>query len=240
MGGVLTACPRGTRATVGVLGDTEGVLGGAVGVLGPPRGSEVRVRVRACACVCTARVLVRLSSLCSFVCGRAGGRARARVRACMRAHVSACVFGFAFPSDCIFRARVCSERVCVLSERACALRRCARPPIARRRRAVSMARPAPRVAAACTRLRSVPPAGSARVGRRCHVDEPHGQRAVGCAIWAHVRGRRRRRHLRHRRLRQHPLPGRVGEHRRRCAAGLCPGVGRWGTQEVLAGVTQGY
>jgi hypothetical protein len=52
--------------------------------------------------------------------------------------------------------------------------------------------------------------------RRRDVDEPYDQRAVGCAIWTHDRGRRRRRRLRHRRQRQHPLPGRVGEHRRRC------------------------
>ncbi len=46
----------------------------------------------------------------------------------------------AIPSDCN-SARVCSERVR-------APRRCARPPIARRRLAVLIARPAPRVAAA--------------------------------------------------------------------------------------------
>jgi hypothetical protein len=53
-------------------------------------------------------------------------------------------------------------------------------------------------------------------GRRCHVDLPYDQRAVGCAMDAHVCDRRRRRYLRHRRLRQHLLPGRVGEYRRRC------------------------
>ncbi len=53
-------------------------------------------------------------------------------------------------------------------------------------------------------------------GRRCDLDEPHDQRAVGCAIWAQERHRRRRRHLRPRRLRRHKLQGRVGEHRRRC------------------------
>jgi hypothetical protein len=40
----------------------------------------------------------------------------------------------------------------------------------------------------------------ARVGRRCHVELPYGQRAVGWANWAHDSDRRRRRHLRHRRL----------------------------------------
>jgi hypothetical protein len=43
----------------------------------------------------------------------------------------------------------------------------------------------------------------ARVGCRCLVDEPHTNGAVGCALWAHVRGRRRRRHLRPRRLQRH-------------------------------------
>jgi hypothetical protein len=53
--------------------------------------------------------------------------------------------------------------------------------------------------------------------RRRDVDEPYDQRAMGCANWAHNRDRRRRRHLRHRRhRRRQPLPGRVGEHRRRC------------------------
>ncbi len=87
----------------------------------------------------------------------------------------------------------------------------------------------PRVAATRAWLQLVPPAGLARVGRRCHLDVPHGQRGMGCAIFAHVRGRRRRRHLRHRRQRRrcpklHLLRRRVGEHRRRCAAGLS----RWG------------
>ncbi len=72
------------------------------------------------------------------VCVRAAC-ARASVRACMRACVSACACGCAFLSDCVFAL------VCVCSERVRAPRRCARPPIARRRLAVSMARPAPRV-----------------------------------------------------------------------------------------------
>ncbi len=65
------------------------------------------------------------------------------------------------------------------------------------------------------------------------MDEPHPRGAVGCAIWAHVGGRRRRRHLRHRRLRQHLLPGRVGERRRRCA-------GRTTSEWVLKGRYGGY
>jgi hypothetical protein len=90
--------------------------------------------------------------------------------------------------------------------------------------------------------------GVARVGRRCHVGEPHDQRAMGRAICAHVGGRRRRRHLRHRRppRRRHPIQGRVGQHQRRCAAGLDRGgrrVHQGGTQGVLQGVlggTHGY
>ncbi len=76
----------------------------------------------------------------------------------------------------------------------------------------------------------------ARVCRRRHVEMPYGQRAVGCAFWAHDRDRRSRHHLRHRRHRhqRHPLPGRVGEHRRRCAAGLARGG--WG---VLVGYSRG-
>jgi hypothetical protein len=71
--------------------------------------------------------------------------------------------------------------------------------------------------------------GVARVGRRGDVDEPYDQRAVGCARWADVRDWRRRRHLRHRRqqhLPLHLLQGRVGQHRRRYAAGLGVGDGR--------------
>jgi hypothetical protein len=57
---------------------------------------------------------------------------------------------------------------------------------------------------------------------RCRRDvhRSHHQRAVGWPIFAHV-DRRRRRHLRPRRLwHRRPLQGRLGEHRRRCAAGL--------------------
>jgi hypothetical protein len=72
---------------------------------------------------------------------------------------------------------------------------------------------------------------SPRSGRRCVVGEPHVDRAVGCAIWAHDGGRRRRRHLRHRRpQRHHFLQRRVGEHRRRCAGWTRAGGGGgyWG------------
>jgi hypothetical protein len=89
-------------------------------------------------------------------------------------------------------------------------------------------------------------AGFACVFRRGDLDEPHGQRAMGWPRIAHVRDRRRRRHLRHRRhqLQQHRhrLPGRVGEHRRRCATELSRGWSEgvsWGTQEVL-GITRGF
>jgi hypothetical protein len=59
---------------------------------------------------------------------------------------------------------------------------------------------------------------SPRSGRRGDVGEPHGERGMGCAIWAHIRDRRRRHHLRHRwPQRHHRLQRRLGEHRRRCA-----------------------
>ncbi len=73
--------------------------------------------------------------------------------------------------------------------------------------------------------------GSRAFDRRCHVDELHGQRAVGRAILPQVGGRCRRRHLRHRRRRQprhRPLQRRLGDHRRRCATGLHPGGLRGG------------
>jgi hypothetical protein len=78
----------------------------------------------------------------------------------------------------------------------------------------------------------------ARVGRRCHVEMPHEDRAVGWPSRAHDRDRRRRRDLRHRRpRRQGPnlVQRRVGKHRRRCAAGLGRGVPRGYTE-----VQQGY
>jgi hypothetical protein len=80
--------------------------------------------------------------------------------------------------------------------------------------------------------------GVVRIGRRCDVDEPHDQRAMGRPRWAHVGGRRRRRHLRHRRhqRRRHLLQRRVGQHRRRCAAGLSGYLGVLsGTNGVLRG-----
>jgi hypothetical protein len=78
-------------------------------------------------------------------------------------------------------------------------------------------------------------------GRRCDVDESCDQRSVGWPIWAHERDRRHRRHLRHRRLRlrRHLLQRRVGQHRRRCAAGLARGRSR-GTRWLLGGVLAGY
>ncbi len=179
------------------------------------------------ACACNERVRLRVRScVCLSVCARA----------CARVYVCLCERVCAFSCDSIgwrLRARVCSE--CVRAPR-----RCARPPIARRRLVVLIARPAPRVAAA----RAVAFGASGRLsrafGRRCHVDEPHGQRAMGCTISAHVRGRRRRRHLRHRRRWRHLLPGRVGEHRRRCAGRTRSRGGSGGTRVGYLGGTQGY
>ncbi len=211
----LTGSPWGHRgATVGLplgyRGDTRECRGGA-------RSSTGLSAVSACAC--NARVRVRV---CSFVClGSFGCVRAASVRVCVP--LTACVC--AFPSDCIF-ARVCTRSLAV------------RTPIARAgacgiNSSARAARRRPRA-----RLRSVPPAGLARVGRRSDVHQSYEQRAVGCASLPRVGGRRRRRHLRHRRLlRQLHTPGRVGEHRQRCAAGLS----RWGVVEgVLEGVLRGY
>jgi hypothetical protein len=167
-----------------------------------------------------------------------------------------CVCVRAFPSDCISIGlhfhRIAFPRACVFDVRVsvvnvCAPRCCARTLVARRGLAVFIARPA-------LRARS-----GSRVGRRNHVDKPHDQRAMGCASSAHDRDRRRRRHLRHRRPKlRHQLPGRVREHRRRCAGrtksrgtgwvlrGYYRSVprgyyrGTQGTQGVLQGVVQGY
>jgi hypothetical protein len=136
-----------------------------------------------------------------------------RVHACLWACVSVCW-------------RVCVSGCGSVSVRLCTFGCASRGP------AVCIARPAtrgwPRV---ILRLchRSV-----ARVRRRCDVDEPHDQRAMGGAIWAHVRDRRRRRHLRHRRQQRHrTLPQRRPEERRR-RCGPDSGSG------VLRGLLEGY
>ncbi len=193
-------------------------------MLGPRQGSQVRERARACACACNERLRLRV---CSFAC--LCPFARARVRACIRASVSELLrVRVIVPSDLFYR---------IASSRLCAPRRCARPPIARRRLAVFIARLAPHVAAARAVAFGATGRLSRAFGRRCHVDVPHGQRGMGLASSAsraHVGGRRRRRHLRHRRRRQHLhlLPGRVGQHRRRCAAGLGGGGWSGGTRGV--------
>jgi hypothetical protein len=112
------------------------------------------------------------------------------------------------------RARV--QRACVFVPHGCV-----GPPVARRGPAVFIAWPA--MGRACM-VAVVPSVGS---GRRCDVGEPHDQRAMGCAIFPHVRGRRHlRRHLHHRRCRLRRLPaGRVGRQ-------------RWGPDSVRG--TRGY
>jgi hypothetical protein len=146
----------------GVLRDTEGVLG-------PRRGSKVRVRVRAraCACACNESVRLRVCSfvrLCSFVCVRAC--------ACMRACVSACACCSCVSIGLHLHARVCSERVR-------APRGCMRPPIARRRRAVSIAPPAPRVGRA--RVVAVGATGRARAPR-AQVSPGRAARPTRCGM----------------------------------------------------------
>jgi hypothetical protein len=165
---------------------------------------------RARACVCTfVYVCVRLC-VCERVCVCAC--VSLCVRACMCVLSRECVFAFlsasiAFPCGCVQRASARVERLCGHSwhggDRRYLLHRPAtrgRPP---RARCVGVGHRSVRLCA-----------------RRRNVDEPYDQRAVGCAIFPHVRGRRRRRHLRHRRhrrrRRRHPPAGCVGEHRRRC------------------------
>jgi hypothetical protein len=104
-----------------------------------------------CVCAC--------ARLCVCVHFRACAlRACARVRACTRAFVSACACDCAFPSDCNFLC-VCSDRVCV-----CLAAACAPPSHARRRLAVFIARPAPRVGV-CARVVAVGETGGARACR---------------------------------------------------------------------------
>ena len=168
--------------------------------------------------------------------------ARAVVCACVRLWARARVFcisvgKFSRVRACSTCARVCVERVCGYAPR-----RCARAVAARRGGAVYIDRPDPCGRPRAHSLRLVRSAG---VARRRHLDEPHGQRGMGRAIWAHVGGRRRRRHLRHRRLPQRHLERRLGEHRRRCAGrtysrGVVPGGYYRGTGVVLKGYYSGY
>jgi hypothetical protein len=117
--------------------------------------------------------------------------------ACVRACVLACVLACVRACVCVYvQTGLCGHSSCV-----------------KRRPAVFIAQPRR------TRVRFalVIDESSAHLCRRCHLDPPHPQRAMGCPICAHVRDRRRRRHLRHRRpQRQHLLQGRLGEHRQRC------------------------
>ncbi len=189
------------------------------------RCASVRERARSCACLCNDRVRLRVCScvcVCVHLCACACG-------ACP------CVYACLFERMCGF---VRFHRIAI--PRVCAPRRCARPPIAAAACGInSSARAARRRPRAWLRFGATGRLSRA-FGRRCHVDVPHGRRAMGCASLPHVCGRRRRRHLRHRRRLQlqrrqrHQPPRRVGEHRRRCAAG--PGRGtQGGTTEVLRG-----
>ncbi len=162
---------------------------------------------------------VRCSNLCArarfrvdsklFVfarCAMVLTRACVRLCVCVRACMRACVQ---------LRTSVCA---CV----------CVGPPVARRGPAVFIDR---RAGGRVCALRV-----SRRSGRRRNLDEPHDRRTMGCEIWAHVGGRRRRGHLRHRRLRRHLLQRRLGEHRRRCAGRTrSGGRGYWGYSACLRG-----
>jgi hypothetical protein len=194
----------------------------------------------ALSCFC-ARCAMALTHAVMGECGRAGGhacvlpcasvRARARVRSrvraptCMRAPlcVRACVRACVRVPPCV-RACTCVSFSLCMSVR---VRVRARVCLSSCLTAVTCGIYSSARAARC---------GSrfARVGRRCRVEMPYGQRAVGWPIQSHVSDRRRRRHLRHRRQQQQHPQRCVEEHRRRCAAGLAPGV-VGGTRRVLQG-----
>ena len=168
-------------------------------------GVWVCARSFECVCICVRTRCVRV-------------RVRVSVHACLRERACACVR--AFPSDCIF-ARGCVVKACARRGAAWAL------PSHLRGRAVLIGRPATRGRPPVFAFDAI--GRHLRVGRRCDVDTRDRQRAVGCALLAHDRDRRRRRHLcprRQRRLRL--LQRRLGEHRRRCAAGLAHGGGSKG------------
>ncbi len=160
--------------------------------------------------------------VCLCVCLHLRLRAHqcARTRVCIRlrvsGHVCLCVRARAFvPAILHFRASVWVQR------------RCAGTLVARRGPPVFIARPATRGRPTRARCVGVGHRSVRLCARRRDVDEPYDQRAVGCAIFAHVRDRRCRRHLRHRRLRKHRQhrhhQRRMEEHRRRCAAGVSQG-----------------
>ncbi len=186
---------------------------------------DFRVCILKCLCVCA----------CACVC--VGARACARARSSVHARVCVCSctsdgkYVRACASSTCLRACVC-VCVCVRNECMRASRRCARALAAQRGLiAVFIDRPVPRRRPRVPSVRLVPSAG---VARRCDMETRDRQRAVGCASWAHDRDRRLRRHLRHRRpLWRHQLPGRVGEHRRRCAS-------RTRSREWSVGYSRGY
>ncbi len=100
-------------------------------------------RARSCACACNERCVCACAFL--LVCVHLCACVLACMRPCTRAFVSACACVRASLPDRIF-ARVCVVNVFMRSESVCSMsRRCARPLVERRRRAVFIARPAPRV-----------------------------------------------------------------------------------------------
>jgi hypothetical protein len=206
----------------------------------------------ACAstCVCVCGSVYGGEGVGVFICvrTRVSVRARVSVHACLL-RLSMCV-GSCVSIGLHLRACVFDVCVCVCSERVCAPRRCAHS----RGTAATCGIYSSACAALCGRARVVAARchwpGSRAFGRRCHLEEPHGQRTMGWPVFPHVRDRRRRRHLRHwrhqhgRRHRLHLLQGRVGEHRRRCVAGLGPGVAwsggyHWGPRGALRGGVRG-
>jgi hypothetical protein len=203
-------------------------------------------RGRLWVCVCSCACVWHRVCVCVCVCARARASVRARAPVCMSAAdaslcVSVCVRARGYECVSLCARTRASQQFCIFARVrgfhlrggvctdlcACLPRGCVCPPVALRGSVVCIAR---RACCVCA-------IGRSRAGRRSDVDKSYDQRAVGCAIFAHVRDRRRRRHLRHRRLQWRLSPGRVGEHRRRCSPDSeeCPG-GHWkGSQGYCMG-----
>jgi hypothetical protein len=165
--------PDSVKGVVGgTLGGTTG--GSSRGSLGIPKGfapgrpaharisdhSPVPLSLRRSTCTCSRRchhmygVHVSRQELFARRFARSCARACLPMRVSVRARVCACLL----VRLCAHACTACVNELCTRAPHGCA-----RPPNARRRRAVFKARPAPRFAAARAWLRSVRSAGLARV-----------------------------------------------------------------------------
>jgi hypothetical protein len=184
-------------------------------------------------CVCLRVIVMRKCefacvSVRAFVCMRrsVSARARACARACVCCGVRSCARASVFCRSIGKHLRACVACLCAARLGVCASALCGRSGGMAGTSGINSV-----VAVRCDRP------VVARVGRRCELHQSYPQGGMGCAMGAHVGGRRRRRHLRHRRQQlPHLLQRRVGEHRRRCAAGLSRG----GLSGVLGGYYRGY